>query len=67
MLGQLLIEIFWKRVRIAFRQETNLKARCDEQLASYFVWWLFTWWYPTKVLSRETTIKELSILMSQIM
>jgi len=65
MPGKLLIEIFWRTVRIAFRQETTLSRDVMNS------------WRATlsggrllgdtrHVLSRETTTRELSILMSQI-
>jgi len=66
MPGQLFVEIFWRRVRIAFRQEAT---------SSRVV--MNSWQAPLSgghllgdtrhVLSRETTTRKLSILMLQIM
>jgi len=66
MPGQLFIEIFWRRVRIAFRQETTLSRDVMNS------------WRATlsgghllgdtrHVLSRETTTRKLNILTLKIM
>jgi len=66
MPGQLFIEIFWRGVRIAFRQETtSSRDVMNSWQASLSGGHLLG--DARHVLSRETTTRKLSILMLQIM